>query len=181
VTLSKNIHYVVLVVATLFATAAMAETKIAVMNYQSVMFNSVAATDATLQLRSNLAPAQKALQDISQQIESRQGRLSTDRDILTDEEVQTFNGELQALFAEQTQITSQMQQAQQNSRNAFIQQYQPIIRDLVSKYIEEKTITLVIDAQAVLWNSGEPDITEDLLQEFDAWYQENKTVAVPQE
>jgi Skp family chaperone for outer membrane proteins len=170
-----------LVVATTLTSAAIAETKIAIMNYQSVMFNSVAATDATVQLRSNLAPAQKALQDISQQIESRQGRLSTDRDILTDEEVQQFNNELQSLFAEQTQITSQMQQAQQNSRNAFIQQYQPIIRDLVSTYVEEKTITLVVDAQAVLWNSGEPDITEDLLQAFDAWYQENKELAVPQD
>jgi Skp family chaperone for outer membrane proteins len=171
---------VVVLLVSVLATAANAERKIAIMDYQSVMFNSAAAEDATLELRTNLAPAQNALQDIAQQIESRQARLETDKDILTEEEVQNFNRELQTLFAEQTQITSQMQQAQQNSRNAFIQENQPIIRTIVSEYVAENKITLVIDAQAVLWNDGEMNITEDVLNAFDAWYESQKAIELPQ-
>jgi Skp family chaperone for outer membrane proteins len=50
----------------------------------------------------------------------------------------------------------------------------------VSEYVAENKITLVIDAQAVLWNDGEMNITEDVLNAFDAWYESQKAIELPQ-
>lgn len=174
---------IILALSVLLGTAVVstmvvaAETTLAVMNYQAVLFNSAAANDATLQLRSMLEPEQKMLQDIKQQIETRQSRLETDKDILTEEEEAGFQGEIQSLLTDQAQISARMQQAQQNSRDAFIKQFQPAIRALVEQVVAEKGYTLVVDAQAVLWNAGEPDITEDVLNAFDNWYANAKAEA----
>lgn len=151
-------------------TSVFAETKIAVMNYQAVLFNSAAANDATIQLRTALAPQQTRLQDIQQQVEVRQSRLTTDQDILTDEEIESFQVEIQELLNERTQLSALLQQEQQKSRNAFVQQFQPVIRTLVSDYVQTENITLVLDAQMVLWNGGEEDITNVILEKFDALY-----------
>ncbi len=155
----------------LTAVTAFAETKLAVMNYQAVLFNSKAANDATLILRASIEPDQKKLQDIQQQLETRQSRLVTDKDILTDDEKLKFQREMQALLAEQQQVSARMQQAQQTSRNEFIQKYQPVIRELVAAHVESEGFTIVVDSQAILWNSSEPDITEVILTEFDAQYE----------
>ena len=155
----------------LTTVTAFAETKLAVMNYQAVLFNSKAANDATLVLRASIEPDQKRLQDIQQQLETRQSRLVTDNDILTDEEKLKYQREMQALLGEQQQISARMQQAQQDSRNGFIQQYQPVIRELVAAYVEKEGFTIVIDSQAVLWNTNEPDLTEVILAQFDSQYE----------
>ena len=48
----------------LTAVTAFAETKLAVMNYQAVLFNSKAANDATLILRASIEPDQKKTLEI---------------------------------------------------------------------------------------------------------------------
>ncbi len=161
----------------LLSTAAIAETKIAVLNYQAVLFNSTAANDATLQLRTALAPEQSRLQDLSQQIETRRSRLETDQELMTEEEIDQFKRDIQSMMSEQAQLSALMQQRQQESRNAFVKQFQPFVRTLVESYVEENKITIVIDAQAVLWNQGEPDITESILAAFDKEYQAKKLEA----
>ena len=158
----------------LIAVTAFGESKFAVMNYQAVLFNSAAANDATLVLRTNLEPEQKRMQDIQQQLQTRQNRLVTDKDILTDDEKLTYQREMQALLAEQQQISARMQQAQQSSREDFIRKYQPVIREFVAAHVETEGYTLVIDSQAVLWNSSEPDLTELILAQFDAQYEAEK-------
>jgi Skp family chaperone for outer membrane proteins len=155
----------------------LAETKIAIMNYQAVLFNSAAATDATMQLRTALAPEQKRLQDLSQQIDTRRSRLETDKDLMTAEEIEQYQNDIQAMLSEQSQISAVMQKRQQESRNAFVKQFQPFIRSLVESYIEKQGITLVLDSQTVLWNQGEPDITEDILAAFDREYNAKKQEA----
>ena len=163
----------------LAAVGAFAESKLAVMNYQAVLFNSMAANDATLVLRSNLEPEQKRMQDIQQQLETRQSRLVTDKDILTDAEKLNFQREMQALVAEQQQLSARMQQAQQNSRDEFIRNYQPVIRELVAAHVAAEGYILVIDFQAVLWNTNEPDLTEIILSQFDAQYESEKLANQP--
>jgi len=167
-------------ICALVSPGVYAETKIAVMNYQAVLFNSIAAEAATLKLRTALAGAQGRVKDIQLGIETRQNRLLTDGDILTDEEIASFEQELQALVQEQAQITAQMQQAQQQSRADFIQQYQPLIRELMDALVTEQGYNLVVDAQAVLWVTDTPDITDEMLTEFDAAYGQLKAESAGQ-
>ncbi len=177
----QTLKLCVTLLASLIMMPVMAESKIAVMNYEAVLFNSQAANDATLELRTSLAPEQKRLQDIKLQFETRQSRLTTDRDILTEEEVAQFQKELQTLAGEQQQISARMQQVQQESRNAFVQQYQPVIRELVSALVKSEGYTMVIDSKAVLWNENEPDLTDQILEQFDAQYtkQQSATTTNP--
>jgi outer membrane protein len=166
-----------LVTFSFLSGAALAESKLAVMNYQAVLFNSAAAEDATLQLRTALATEQNRLQDLTQQIETRRSRLQTDQELMTEEEINQYKKDIQGMMSEQAKLQAVMQQRQQESRNAFIKQFQPFIRSLVKSYVEENGITLVVDTQAVLWNEGEPDITQEILASFDREYQVKKQEA----
>jgi len=171
---SKKILSGLALICAVVSPAGYAETKIAIMNYEAVLFNSTAAEAATLQLRATLAGAQGRVKDIQLGIETRQNRLLTDGDILTAQEIAAFEQELQALGQEQAQITAQMQQAQQQGRADFIQQYQPLIRELMDTYVTEQGYNLVVDAQAVLWVMETPDITDEMLIQFDAAYGRGK-------
>jgi Skp family chaperone for outer membrane proteins len=70
-----------------------------------------------------------------------------------------------------------MQQAQQESRNAFVKEYQPVVRDFVSDYVKANGFSLVLDSQVVLWNESEPDISESILNSFDEWYQKQNNTS----
>lgn len=175
---SRPLFAALLFLFALLPALAAGETRIAVMNYQAVLFNSAAAEDATLALRSKLTAEQARLQDIEQQIKVRQRRLSTDRDILTADEIQAFEQEVQQLLSENAQLSALLQQEQQQSRNAFVEQFQPVIRELVAEYVAANGITLVLDAQMVLWNDGEEDITRLILDQFDSRYVEQKSADV---
>ncbi len=159
----------------LTGTSYAAETNMAVLNYQVVLFNSIAAEEATVQLRKSLEPAQQRLNDIQSGLSSRQSRLQTDADILTEEEVLIFQQEIQSFLAEQAQISSQMQQAQQQSRTQFVQTFQPVVREIVQSIVVELGFTLVIDSQAVLWNEGTEDLTEQVLNQFDLQYSKSQS------
>lgn len=154
------------------ASTAYAESDIVVMNYQSVLFNSAAAIDAQNDLSEVLRPGQDQLNDIAQQIQTRQSRLETDKDILTEEEIQKFQQELQILAANQSQLSNRIQQIQQQKQQEFIEQYRPAVREIVSGYVADNGVSLVLDSQAVLWNEDMPDITETILASFDVWYEE---------
>ena len=164
---SKLAVVMTVLVAAVFSSA---ETKVAVMDYQAVLFNSIAAEDASVVLRENLAQVQARLQEIEQGIESRQGRLETDKDILTEDELQQYNQELQTLAMEQQQLAGVIQQTQQQSRIQFNEQFKPLIRELVVGYVADTNYNLIVEAQAVLWNVDTPDITEDILALFNAEY-----------
>lgn len=161
---------VVSAIAAFMATAALAETKIAVMDYQAVLFNSVAAQDASVVLRASLADVQARLQELQQGLESRQQRLETDKDILTEEEIAQYRAEMDAMVQEQQQLAAQIQQAQQQSRVQFNEQFKPLIRELVTAFVAKTDYNLIVEAQAVLWNVDTPDITEEILNQFDNEY-----------
>lgn len=156
------------------ASTAQAESGIVVMNYQSVLFNSAAAVDAQTELNEVLSPGQKQLNDIAKQIQVRQSRLETDQDILTEEEIQTYQQELQMLSANQAQLTNRIQQIQQQMQQEFIEEFRPTIREIVADYVSGNDVSLVLDAQSVLWNESAPDITDIVMAEFDTWYEEQK-------
>jgi len=177
----RKVFLGLIVIAGFSLNTAYAEAKLAVMDYQAVLFNSVAAGDATLQLREALAGAQGLLDEIKNGIESRQNSLKVDAEILTEDEIAKFQQEIQEALAQRSQISAQMQQAQQKSRNEFINQYRPAIADLVSKHVEAQGYTLVIDSQAVLWNVDTPDISEEILSLFDAQYGEQKKQILEQQ
>lgn len=166
---------IVLVVTILSAGMAVAETRMAIMNYQAVLFSSSAAQEATEVLRQSLSGQQAQLKQLQQGMESRQSRLKTDAEILTPEESLVFQREIQAMAVEQSRLSNQMQQAQQKSRNEFVAQYQPLVRDIVQVYVKEKDYDLILDAQAVLVNIEVPDITQIILEKFDAKYDEMKS------
>lgn len=150
------------------------ELNIAVLNYQALLFESVAAEDATEVLRGSVGAVQARLQEIQAGMDTRQNRLRTDAAILTEEETARFRLELQEMNNERAVLTAQLQQAQQQSRDEFVRQYQPFLRQLVEAYILEQGYNLVVDSQAIVWNTGATDITQDLLTLFNDAYVEQR-------
>lgn len=157
---------------------ALAETQIAVMNYQAVLFNSLAADDAANQLREALSPAQGKINELKSGIQTRQNRLKTEEGILTDAETLQFKQEINQYSAELAQITNQIQSAQQQSRNEYIKFYQPVIKQFVDQQAQADGYDLVVDSQAVLYVADVPDITESVLAKFNEDFTSKKAKPV---
>ncbi|TCS40716.1 OmpH family outer membrane protein [Reinekea marinisedimentorum] len=165
--MQKLFRTALILVVACAGSVAWAETKIAVMDTQTVLFKSLAAEDATNQLRELLAGHQTRLKELEQGVSTRQSRLETDADILTEEEKQNFVKEINAYQSEMARINAQIQQAQQKSRSEFIRYYQPAISSIVEDYVAGEQIDVVLDSQAVLWNATLTDITQPVLEAFD--------------
>lgn len=163
-----------------YAAFVQAEVTMVVFNYQAALFNSAAAQQATNELREQAAPAQQQLQDIQQGIQTRQSRLQTDADILTEAELQQFQEELQVLVAQQNELNQRLQAFQQQARNAFEQRYRPVILEIVEGIVEEQDIDVVLEASAVAYNRSLTDITETVLEAFDAQYAETSAESTEQ-
>lgn len=171
----KKIAWLVLgVVMSLAATSAYSAEKMVVMDYQSVLFSSIAAQEATNVLRERMAQPEARLRELEQGFQARQSRLQTDEAILTEDELGALRGEMQRMLAERQQLAGQLQQAQQTSRNEFVQQHRPLLQSIVKTYVEENDIDVVFETQSIIWNSALEDITVDITALFNEQYQQGQ-------
>jgi Skp family chaperone for outer membrane proteins len=176
--MQKFYRMALVLVMSCVGTFTWAETKMAVIDTQTVLFKSLAAEDATNQLRELLSDHQARLKELEQGIETRKNRLETDAEILTEEEKQGFVQEINQYQSEAARINAKIQQAQQKSRAEFIRYYQPAISSIVEEYVEKEKIDVVLDSQAVIWNGAAlTDITQPVLEAFDQRFSEQNTDA----
>lgn len=159
-----------LLVASVLAAGVQA-AEIALLDQQYVLFNSVAAQDATAALKQEFAEEEQQVQTLEQSIRQLQSKAKTDADIMTDDEKAQLQTDLQQRVRNREQLVRQLQQVQSERRNAFIRQQQPLMAKAIEQAVDEDRFDLIIDKQAVIYHRNSLDITEAVLTEFNKLYE----------
>lgn len=143
---------------------------IAILDQNFVLFGSNAAEEATAQLRSEYAEQEQQVQTLEQAIRQLQSRARTDADIMTEEEMRQLQQEAQQRLTQREQLVRQLQQVQNERRSAFIERFQPLLAQAIEQAVGDNEYDLIVDKSAVIYHRNSLDITEAVLEEFNALY-----------
>lgn len=144
---------------------------IALLDQNYVLFNSVAAQEATAALKQEFADEEQRVQTLEQSIRQLQSKAKTDADIMTDDEKTKLKTDLQDQVRAHEQLVRQLQQVQNERRKAFIRQHQPLMAKAIEQAVDKDKYDLIIDKNAVIYHRNSLDITEAVLTEFNKLYQ----------
>lgn len=151
--------------------ASVQATDVALLDQNFVLFNSDAAQDATAELKREFEQEEQQVQTLGQSIQQMQSRARTDADIMTEDELSELESELQQSARQREQLVRQLQQVQGERRNAFIEQYQPMMAQAIEAAVDGEEYDVILDKGAVVYHRNSLDITEAVLEEFNALYQ----------
>ena len=154
-----------------FSAASAAEKKIAVLDKNAALFNSEAAQEINDQMRKDFGSKEQLASKLEAEIAKIRENYKTDKDILTEDEVNKLNQSLQSKQQELNAVAQEMQMINQSVQQQFIQQFQPVLGKAVDVIVAKNKYDLILDAQAVIYVGDTEDITQLVLTEF------NKQVA----
>ncbi|MCH8531474.1 MAG: OmpH family outer membrane protein [Saccharospirillum sp.] len=162
--------YAAILMLGLGMAAAVKAADIAILDQNFVLFGSEAAEEATAQLRSEYAEQEQQVQTLEQAIRQLQSRARTDGDIMTEDEMRQLEQEAQQRLAQREQLVRQLQQVQNERRSAFVERFQPMLAQAIERAVGDNQYDLIIDKSAVIYHRNSLDITEAVLEEFNALY-----------
>ena len=163
----------------LSATFVVAESNIAVVDFQRVLFQSIAAQDATKKLQPEIAGVKQRIAEIETKINALQTVLKNDAVTLTEDDLLIKQEELNQFVNERLSAIQFGQQKQTNSRNEFVSAYKGQVQEVVAALSTARGFNLVIDLSTVVYIDGLANITDDVLVAFDKQYEENRAIIKP--
>ncbi len=143
-----------------------AETTIAVVDQQRVLFGSDAVAGVRSELRSQLGGVEEEVRGLEQDITRLRERGEEEASLMSDDELQSLNEEIQSKLQEREQLVRQLQEAQQQRQQAFLQEYEGQFTAILEDIIDERGIDLLISTEEVLYARPDMDITDEALERF---------------
>lgn len=150
------------------AAGTLAQETLAVVNQERVLFASNAAEAASLSLRDEFRGQEERVQELEQEINELRQRAETDAALMTNDEKTELQRNMQNLLGEREQLMRQLQGAQQQRRDAFVQEYGNLVTGILQDLVDENEIDLLISASEVLYARPELDLTDEALRRFNA-------------
>lgn len=147
-----------------------ADTRIAIIDQERILFSSVAAEAVTAELQQQFQNEEQALRALEQDIVSLRNRAETEGSLMTSDELTNIERQINRLLQERQNLVQQLQSIQQERRIEFIQTYEAPLTQILEAIIEDRAIDLLISADEVLFASPELDITEEALRQFNDWF-----------
>ncbi len=149
---------------------ALADTRIAIIDQERVLFGSAAAQEVTAQLQQEFQQEEQQLRAIEQDIVSLRNRAETEGSLMTNDELAAIERQVNQLLQERQNIVQALQGVQQERRVQFIQTFEAPLTQILEAIVEDRNIDLLISADEVLYANPNLDITDEALNQFNAWY-----------
>ena len=156
--------------ALMFSPAASAQTKIGVIDLRRAILDTAEMKKASADLAAKYKPrqdalekAQRELQDLQQQVESSQGRLSPQGEADLQARGQRKQREVQRLQQD-------LQDDVNHERDVILQSAGQRMTEVVKKLADEKGLDIVVDTTQTVSFKPALDITNDAIVAFDKAY-----------
>lgn len=151
---------------TLAAPLAFSQEVIAIVNQERVLFGSNVAQQASTELREQFSGQEQQIQQLEQEITDLRERAETDSALMSEEEANSLQSRIQQQLQNRQQLVSQLQNAQQQRRQEFVQQYESTVTGILESMVEARDIDLLLSSSEVLYANPDLDLTEEALQRF---------------
>lgn len=153
-----------------FATAAMAETKIAVLSPEGVVLRSNLAKDFNAQMDRDFKSRRDSLKAKADSIKKMQEDGQRESDFMSDDQKREFAAKYTAAVREFQGMQGELAKDQGAREQEFLQSVRPKLDTVVNQIVESRGIDLLLDRRSVLYAKAGAnlDISQEVLDALNA-------------
>ncbi|MDC9720378.1 MAG: OmpH family outer membrane protein [Gammaproteobacteria bacterium] len=137
---------------------------IVVLKAEQAMFATEKAIALGAKLSEQLKPQTTRLDSMGEDLQALQGRLEADRDMMSSEEAQKLQLEIQTMAVEHQQLKAYLSNIKAKTEQDFLAKMRPALDKVLRRLIEENNISLIINGQSVIYNAAGIDITPKVVE-----------------
>lgn len=167
---------IVLAMAVFMASPAMAETKIGVLNFQSLMSDSKAAKSIQKQLEDKRKAFQDEFSKHERELVEKEKELVDKRADMTAEDFAKSRQEFEADVIETRKLVQKRQRSLEVAAQKAVGELRMEVTAIVAKIAEDKEFDLVLSRQNVVLAQEDMDLTKEVLKALDKELKEVKLV-----
>ena len=142
---------------------AMAEA-IVVLKAEQAIFATAKAVALGQKLSAQLKPQTSRFDAMGQNLKALQQRFEADKDLMTSDEVQQLQTQIQTLNIEYQQLQQYLTNTKIQVEQEFLANMRPALDKVLRVLIEKNNISLIINAQSVIYNAAGIDITPKVIE-----------------
>lgn len=151
----------VLLIGLITSHLLMAQT-VVTFSPEKAMFATQAAQQLGQQLNQQLAPQTQRLQELGVEIQALQQRHQQDQALMSGDEVQALEQEIQLQSQEYRKLQQYINNAKVQTEQKFLASMKPRLDAVLRTYIETNNVGLIVNSSAVIYAAQGVDITADI-------------------
>ena len=137
---------------------------IVVLKAKKAMFATEKAIALGQNLSAQVKPQTIRLDAMGQELQALQQRLEADKDIMSNDEVQKLQAEIQAVSVEYQKLKQYLSNVKLQVEQEFLANMRPVLDKVLRQLIEENDISLIINGQSAIYNAAGIDITSKVVE-----------------
>lgn len=153
------------VFALTFSTSQLAlANAIVVLKAEQAIFATAKAIALGQNLSAQLEPQAVRFDAMGKKLQALQQRFVADKDLMSSDELQTLQAEIQTLNGEYQGLQQYLANAKVGAEQEFLANMRPALDKVLRELIEKNNISLIINGQSVIYNSAGIDITPKVVE-----------------
>jgi|TARA_B110000305_G_C19351160_1_gene594328 Skp family chaperone for outer membrane proteins len=153
------------VFALTFSTSQLAlANAIVVLKAEQAIFATAKAIALGKNLSAQLEPQAVRFDAMGKKLQALQQRFVADKDLMSSDELQTLQAEIQTLNGEYQGLQQYLANAKVGAEQEFLANMRPALDKVLRELIEKNNISLIINGQSVIYNSAGIDITPKVVE-----------------
>ena len=137
---------------------------IVVLKAKKAMFATEKAIALGQNLSAQVKPQTIRLDAMGQELQALQQRLEADKDIMSNDEVQKLQAEIQAVSVEYQKLKQYLSNVKLQVEQEFLANMRPVLDKVLRQLVEENDISLIINGQSVIYSAAGIDITSKVVE-----------------
>jgi len=137
---------------------------IVVLKAKKAMFATEKAIALGQNLSAQVKPQTIRLDAMGQELQALQQRLEADKDIMSNDEVQKLQAEIQAVSVEYQKLKQYLSNVKLQVEQEFLANMRPVLDKVLRQLVEENDISLIINGQSAIYNAAGIDITSKVVE-----------------
>ncbi|ODC04243.1 hypothetical protein BFW38_12590 [Terasakiispira papahanaumokuakeensis] len=157
---------IVALMLTLLAPLAVADTKIAVFDWQAALMGAEQVKKEFKDIDDSLADDEARVRQLAEEGRSKQERLKQDGAIMSEDDKRNLQQEIRDQSQEYQFLVNKLQKSRQERRQRIVEQYRPQLEAAVQAVLKSEDIDLLLDRQAVTFAKPDLDITQQVADQL---------------
>lgn len=155
-----------LLIATLFTTTAIAENKVAVLDFERAIFSSDIAQEKIKVFSENaeVVANRKELENLQKDGQALYEKLQKDKDVMSKEQQAELNQKMQSKQTAMQAIVKRLSSAEQQLKQAIVRELSGLAQKAATDVIKEEKVDLLLNSDAVIFENGSFSITDKVIE-----------------
>ena len=137
---------------------------IVVLKVEQAIFATGKAIALGKSLSAQLEPQALRFDTIGKKLQTSQQRILADKDLMSSDEVQELEADIQTLNIEFQQLQQYLNNAKAQAEQEFLASMRPVLDKVIRQLIKANNISLIVNGQSVIYHIDAIDITPKVIE-----------------